>query len=182
MTPPLPSPPTGARVLVDHLQHAKARLTAIALLTLLYQALIHQRREPFEYLEIQWVRALGRGADRLDRLQRRAPREHRQAAEERALGRGEQVLAPGDGRPHRLLPLLQVACPSRQQLEAVGEAGEQRLGRQQLDPRGRQLDRQRQAIQLGADLGDGRDVGGGDGEVHPRRLRPFDEERHRRIL
>jgi len=49
------------------------------------------------------------------------------------------------------------------------------LGREQLYPRGRELDRQRQTVEPAADLGDGRRVAGGQLEARVRRLRTFDE-------
>ena len=44
--------------------------------------------------------------------------------------------------------------------------------------RGRQLDRERDAIEVVADLGDRRSVGGVDGEVRPHLQRPLDEQAH----
>ena len=49
------------------------------------------------------------------------------------------------------------ACRRGQELEVVGEPGPQRADAEQLDPRGRELDRERQPVEEPADLGD---VGG----------------------
>ena len=62
----------------------------------------------------------------------------------------EQVVAPGDRATQRLLPLRQVARAGRQQGEVVLEPGEDLVRRQELDPRGGELDRQRHAVQPGA--------------------------------
>ena len=88
----------------------------------------------------------------------------------------EQVVRPGDRRPQRRVALLGVAG-SLQRVEPVGEAIEQRLGREQLRPGGGELERQRQAVEPVAELHDG--VRRGD--VGPHRLRAFAEQRHRLV-
>ena len=57
--------------------------------------------------------------------------------------------------------------------------GEQRLRRQHLDPRRGQLDRQRQAVQPGADLGDDERVVLCEHELGRDRPRALEEERDR---
>ena len=84
--------------LAHRLQHPEARLALDALL-LAQQALVDQRGNAVEDIE----RPL-RVDDRLGRLQRAAAGEDGQAAEEDLLLRGEQVVTPGDGVAHRLLP------------------------------------------------------------------------------
>ena len=66
----------------------------------------------------------------------------------------EQVVAPVDRRAQRLLAGRQVARPGAEEVEALLEPGEQRLGREQLRASGRELDRERQAVEADADLGD----------------------------
>jgi hypothetical protein len=78
-------------------------------------------------------------ADRLGRLQRAAAREHTQPREQCLLARVQQVVAPIDRVADGLLALRQVAGSAGQELEAVGEAREQRLRGKELDPRRRQL-------------------------------------------
>jgi hypothetical protein len=56
------------------------------------------------------------------------------------------------------------------------------LRRQQLDPRRRQLDRQRQPVQPRAQLGHRRRAGVGDREVRAGRPGALDEQRHRLVL
>jgi hypothetical protein len=62
-----------------------------------------------------------------------------------------------------------------QQAESIVEPFQQRLGREQLDPRGGQLDRQWQAIQPPADLRQRRRILGRQREICLRRSRPLDE-------
>ena len=102
--------------------------------------------------------------------------------EELPVLRAEQVVAPVDRRAERLLARRLVARPAGEQLEAPLEPGEQRLRREQLRARGRELDRERQAVEADADLGDRGRVRGRHGEVGLDRLRALDEERDRVVL
>src|SRR5207302_3477454 len=101
------------------------------------------------------VRARGGGTDRLGGVHGAAASEDGEPAEERLFGGREQVVAPRDGAAQGLLPLGQVARAASQQRQPAGEAREQRLGRQEAGAGGGQLDRQRQPVELGADLSDG---------------------------
>ena len=94
--------------------------------------------------------------DGLRGLQREAADEDREPAEEALLLGCQQVVAPGDGIAHRLLPRRQVARASGQQRQPVLKSREQRCGREHLDPRRGQLDGQRQPVQSAADLGNDR--------------------------
>ena len=161
------------RVGADRLQHREARL-AVGLLLLAEQAVVDQRREAG-----QDARA---AADRLGGLERAAADEDGEPREERLLVRPEQRVAPVDRRAQRLLARGQVARAAGEQVEALLEPGEQRLRREQLRARGRQLDRERQAVEPDADLGDRRRVRARDGEVGLDRLRALDEERDRLVL
>ena len=96
--------------------------------------------------------------DRLGRLQRPAAGEHRQPPQQRPLRLGEQVVAPVDQRPQRLLAGQRRAAAAGQQPEAVVQPRRDLLHRQRLHPRRRQLDRQRDAVQPLADLRHGRRV------------------------
>ena len=49
-----------------------------------------------------------------------------------------------------------IAPVAAEDLEAIAEAGEQRFGREDVEPGGGQLDRERQAFEIAADRGDGR--------------------------
>src|SRR5919201_1140113 len=91
-------------------------------------------------------------ADVFGRLEGAAVRENREAREQALLGRREELVAPVDRGPQRLLALGQVARAARQQLEPPAQASLERARRQQLDARGCELDRQRQPVQPPADL------------------------------
>ena len=70
----------------------------------------------------------------------------------------------------------QVARAAGEQRQAAGEAGQQRRGREELDPGGGQLDRQRQPVEAGADRGDRRRVRLVEREAGADRAGPADEE------
>ena len=86
------------------LQHQVARFAAWTVL-LPQQALLHQRRHAVQDVDRQVVPA----GDRLGRLQREATDKDGEPAKETLVLRGQQVVAPGDGVAHRLLPGGQVA-------------------------------------------------------------------------
>ena len=74
-------------------------------------------------------------------------------------GFGQQVVAPVDQRAQRLLARQRGAAAAGQQPEAVVQPRGDLLRRKHLDARGRQLDRQRDAVQPVADLRDGGRIG-----------------------
>ena len=82
-------------------------------------------------------------------------REHRQQLEQALLAGLEELVAPVHRRPQRLLALGEVAGTAAQQAEPVVEPVAQHLRREQREAGGRELDRQRQAIEPAADLRDG---------------------------
>src|SRR6478672_4298790 len=112
-------------------------------------------------------------AHELRRLERAAAAERAEAREQCLLVLVEQVVRPGDGRPERQVALLGVAR-SLERVEAVGEPVEECLRREQLRPGGCELEREREAVELLAELYDG--VRRGD--VGPNSLRALAEERH----
>ena len=119
---------------------------------------------------------------RLRRLDRAAAGKDGQAAEDGLLLRREEIVAPGDRIAHRLLAGREGAGAARQERQPLLQPLQQRLRREDLDPRGGQLDGQRQPVEPGADLGHGGRVGSGHGEVRLDRLRPLDEQAHRLVL
>ena len=115
------------------------------------QRLLHQA--------IQQIEHVGRsdGAVRAHRFRRRqhpASREHREPSQQRALGIGQEVVAPVDARAQRLLPRQRRAIALGQQPEAVGQARRHRVHRERARARGRKLERQRNAIEAPADVGE----------------------------
>ncbi len=91
----------------------------------------------------------------------------------------EQVVAPGDRSAQRALPIGAIARPAGEEVEALLQARQHRLRGEELDPRGRELDRERQPVEAIADLRHRRRVLGGDGEVGTHGRRALDEETHR---
>ena len=68
------------------------------------------------------------------RLQRKAAGEDCQATKEHLLLFGEQVITPGNGVVHHLLPGGQVASAAGQQRQTLVVASKQGGGREHLDP------------------------------------------------
>jgi hypothetical protein len=133
-------------------------------LTTLVQALERVGADGFEHAE-----AVARVADeavlgeRLEREdvdvadgvrsgEREAAGEDAQAGERFLTARFEQPVAPVHGGPERAVALGEVARPSREEREPVGQALEQLLGRERAHTRRRQLDREREPVQRGAEL------------------------------
>ena len=110
------------------------------------------------------------------------PCEDGEAREERLLVGAEQVVAPVDRRAERLLARGQVARAAGEEVEALLEPGEQRLRGEQLGARGGELDREREAVEADADLGDRGRVRVRHGEVGLDGAGALDEERDRLVL
>ena len=91
-------------------------------------------------------------------------------------------MAPVDRAAQRLLPPRQVAGPSLEQLQAVRQAAQHGLGRE--DPRlgGGQLQGQREPVEARAQLGHRGGVLGREREGGMDGLGPLDEQRDRRAL
>src|SRR5688500_10100178 len=73
------------------------------------------------------ARRAARVAHARRRLGREAAREHTQPPEQRLLRRGKQVVAPGDGVAHRLLPRWQVSWSLHQQRQPPAQRVEHYL-------------------------------------------------------
>ena len=138
-----------ARVLADRLEHSEPRLAAGRVLAS-NQALVDERRDPVGNVQADVEAGI---ADGLRGLEGPAPAEHRQSPEENPFGLVEQVEAPVDRPAQGLLARGQIAGTPDEERQALLEADEDRVGREQLHPRGRQLDGKRQAVESGADRG-----------------------------
>src|SRR5262249_22534302 len=117
--------------LADRLEHPEAwgtRSVAPA-----QQVLVQER------LQHVWIRA----GDLLRRLEAAAPGEDAHPPKETLLLRIQEVVAPGDRRPQRLLPRVD-ATVRPQQIEPLCQTLEQLPGAEDNCTRGRQLERQRQ--------------------------------------
>jgi hypothetical protein len=142
-----------------------------------HQRLVHQPREQVQHLVR--VDIIPR-AHRLGRLQVPATCEDRQAAEEGPFLGTEQRVAPRQRRAQRLLPRRPGAVAAGQQAHAIVQAVEDLPRGQRPDPRRRQLQRQRDAVQAGADPGDYGGVLGRQLEFGIRGPGAVQEELHRR--
>jgi hypothetical protein len=158
----------------DRLEHHQARLAVVAVSTP-DQALVEERGDAVERIEVGSDVTGQRGGDRLDRLGQGRGKEGEEH-EEALLAGLEEVVAPLDRRPERLLALGQVAGPAAEELQAVSEAVAESLGREEVQARRGQLDGQRQAIETPADLEHRGGVVVGQAEVGSHGPGPFDEE------
>ena len=131
----------------------------------LHEGLVDQQCEEVEHL----VRLHVVGATHIDRsVERASAREQRHPAEHGTLDVGQQLVAPVDGCRKRLLARHGGARAARQQVEPAVESVEDLAGREDADPRRRQLDRQGSAVQTTADLSDRLGVRGRRGEIGAR--------------
>ena len=125
---------------------------AVELIAELDHALVHERLDAVDDVDAEIVLRVGHG---LGRLERAPADEDRDPAEQPLLRFVEQVVAPGDRAPQRLLAFGQIARAAGQDLQPALESSQHRRGRQRLDARRRQLEGQRQPVEAVADLGNG---------------------------
>ena len=145
-------------------------------LTELHQALVHEAGHHVEDVD-RLDRVAVRG-DRFGGVQPERGVEHGQSAEHGALALGECVHAPRDRRQQRLLAWQHGSSAAGEEPERVVETGRQRRDGHRSHACGGELDRQRDAVQAGADL---RDVGSSvlvDGKVGACGAGPVDEQPH----
>ncbi len=164
-------------VMAHRFQQEEARLVGI-LPRALDEALVVERDEVVEGLELAHRRVGIVGADDGGRLGRDVPVEHPQPAEGPLLALVEEVVAPADGVADGPLVLRAVGRTAGQEREGIRQSLEQGLGREDLQPGGRQLDREGQAVEPGADGGDRSRVLRRHGERRAHLARAIDEERH----
>lgn len=91
----------------------------------------------------------------------------------------QQIVAPRYRVAQRLLPGGDVAGALREQRQRVPEPGEEGVGVERADHRGRELDGQGEPIQAPADRGDGRGAPLAHVKAWVGHLRSFDEQSHR---
>src|SRR5262249_44671826 len=109
------------------------------------QALVDQRLERVDV----------RFADLLGRVERGAAAEDRQAFEQESFVLAQEVVAPFDGRPQRLLARID-STTALQEVKPFGETVEQLFGGEDPDPWGCQLEGERKVVEPSAELLDGR--------------------------
>ena len=134
------------RELADRLEHPEA-LLAVRIGAAADEALVEQRRQRVEVGV----------ADRFGGLERGAAAEHREPGEELLLVLVEQVVAPRDRGAQRCMALVGVAA-ALEEVEPLPDPLEQLLGAEQLDPRGGELDRERETVEAADQLVHGRRV------------------------
>jgi hypothetical protein len=132
-----------------------------------HQRLVH---EACEHIHRQARR------DRRSRLRVKAAHEHRQAAKGLLLGWVEELVAPFDGGPHRPVVRRRESSAPAQRPEPGLQTREDLCRGHHADPGGGQLDRQRQAIEPRAQLGDRRVRLLAGHELRPPLPRPLDEQ------
>src|SRR5262245_38237766 len=136
--------------LADRLQH---REPAVSLAD---EALVDERRERVQVAV----------TDLLGRIESPAAGEDAQACHEVLFMRLEEVVAPLDRGAQRALPLWEIPRSAGEQRQRLLEPLEEHIRGEQLDPRGGQLDRERETVETAADLADGA-VGGKVGPDGP---------------
>ena len=149
------------RELPDRLEHPEA-LLAVRIGAAADEALVEQRRQRVEVGAADLLRVLERGA----------AAEHREPGEERLLVLAEQVVAPRDRGAQRGMALVGVTA-ALEEVEPLPDPLEQLLRAEQLDPRGGELDREREAVEAADQLVDGGRVT----DVGADRLRALEEQR-----
>ena len=88
-------------------------------------------------------------------FERCAGREHGEASEESLLVLGKQVVAPGEGRGQRLLPSGEIVRAAAEHAQPLRQPLRKRPCRKRPHACGGELDRERQAVDPGADLANG---------------------------
>jgi hypothetical protein len=132
-----------AGILLNRLQHDEAGLARHTLLLtheVLHEILVDEGRDAIEHPKRRFP---FEGADGLHHLQGAPADEYGQAREKQLLVGREQVVAPVDGIAQRLLACRQVTRTPGEHSQPAAQLPEQRLGWQNMHPRGRQLDGQR---------------------------------------
>ena len=160
-------------VLADELEHVEAGLAGVIVGPRADQAVINEGGQPVEDVQPQ----VGFGRDHaVGRLDCPAAREHGQPSEEGLLGVPEEGATPLDGRAQCPLARWHVDIAAVEEGQCAIEARQQGGRREDLDPRCRQLDRERETVEASADRGDSVGVTLGEAEARPRSLRPVDEQ------
>src|SRR5829696_7680777 len=143
------------RELLNGLEHGEARLSPRIRFDRLPEANQARVMESFETIEDRDRRVGPEADNRLRRIEGPAARKYRQPSEQGLLRRIEEIMAPADSPPQRLLSLGAVPTTASQEREAAVETRQDRLRGQQSHARRSQLDGEREAVQAAAN-GDNR--------------------------
>ena len=160
------------RVLADRLQHAVTSVVEVRV----GERLVDEAREQVEHLRLVHFAS---GADDFGRVERPAAREDRQAPEQHALFGRQQVVTPVDQRAQGALARQRGPASPGEESQAVAESRGDRVERHRAHARGGELDRQGDAVEVPADLDDGRRVRVAHAKRRQHRRGALDEEPHR---
>ena len=116
-----------------------------------HQALLDEGGNTVQGIDREVAGGRGNG---FDRFEREATGEDRQPPKQGLFVRRQEIVAPGDGIPHGLLPGREIAGAVDEDLQPAVQSGEQGVGREHVDAGGGQLDGKGKAVQAGADFGD----------------------------
>jgi hypothetical protein len=163
-------------ILAHRLQHVEPRFS-LELLLLTEQALVDEGSNAREDIKA----SLGID-DCLGRFDGAAAGKDGQLAKQCLVCGREQIVTPGDGITHRLLSGRKRTRPAGQQRQALLQALEQGLRRQDLNEGRGKFNRQGKAVEPRADLSDRGSVLIRDFEIRFDRLRPRNEEAYRFVL
>jgi hypothetical protein len=160
----------GAAPVPDRGQHPVAVPRRVAARD--HHGLLHQRREDL----LDRLRILGAGAHRFRCVELEPVDEDGCLGPQQSLRGRAEVEAPFDARRHGLVSERGDAAALAQQLPPVGQVRVQLGGRERPETRRRELDGERDALQLAADRGHSGAVVLGEGEVGDDRPGPIEEE------
>ena len=116
--------------------------------------LVDERSQHLEHVAVErrpGDHGLGRG-------EIEAPGEHRDSSEHDTFVVVEQFVTPVEGRTHRSVPITSAVAPGHEYIEARCESKRELGQRHRPDVGGGELDRQRNAVHMAADLFDHRPV------------------------
>jgi hypothetical protein len=111
---------------------------------------------------------------------RESTRQRAESAERALLIGAEQLIAPGDGRIHRLLTFGKIARADRREQDVLLKALEQTVEREQLGPWRRELERERQSVEPPANRRHRGAVARREPKVRLHVANTFREQPHRR--
>ena len=159
------------RELADRHQHAEAGLASD--FRLAHQALLDERAQDLEDVAPELASGT---ADRLDLREHSTGDEDTDPREESTLGDLEKIPAPLDRAAERPLAFGEIPGGRGKNVQPLPQLRQHRLRREDLYASGRELDRERKAVQPVDDLGDGCGVVRSHAEVGPHRHRALHEE------
>ncbi len=134
------------------LTHGFQQAVAPSFRVRLDQRFLHQVAKHVERVGRFVIAPLGADASAASSV--KPPGEDREARNSARSGSVEQVVAPVDQRAQRLLARQRGAVAAGQQAEAIVQARRDALDRQRAHARGGELERERNAVQPPADVGD----------------------------